>query len=52
MSRFKQIDVLYEGSDYYIVRQGTGKEKDRENLVAGDNIIVKGRGLDDRKVIR
>lgn len=50
MSRFKPIDVLYEGDDYYVVRQGdTGTNT---GLVVGDTIIVNARGLEDMKVIK
>ena len=50
MSRFKPIDILYEADTYYVVKQGTSSED--TGLVAGDNIIVKARGLEDSKVIK
>lgn len=50
MSRFKPIDVLYEGDDYYVVRQGDTSTN--TGLVVGDTIIVNARGLEDMKVIK
>lgn len=50
MSRFKSIDVLFEGEDYYVVQQGDSN--DNTGLVAGDTIIIKARGLEDMKVIK
>lgn len=50
MSRFKPIDVLFEGEDYYVVRQGDND--DNTGLVVGDTIIIKARGLEDMKVIK
>ncbi len=50
LSRFKAIEVLYETSDYYVVKQGTTVEN--TGLVVGDSIIVKGRDLEDLKVIK
>ena len=50
LSRFKKIEVLYEGKDYYIVKQGnSGKDT---GLVAGDKVIVKARGLENLKVMK
>lgn len=50
VSRFKKIEVLYEADTYYVVKQGISSED--TGLVAGDNIIVKARGLEDLKVIK
>lgn len=50
MSRFKTIDVLYEIDDYYVVKQGTTSTN--TGLVVGDRIIVKGKDLEDLKVIK
>lgn len=50
MSRFKTIEVLYEADSYYVVQQGTSSED--TGLVAGDNIIIKARGLEDSKVVK
>ncbi len=50
VSRFKPIEVLYEGEDYYIVNQGNSAKN--TGLVVGDNIIVKARGLEDKKVVK
>lgn len=50
MSRFKPIEVLFETDTYYVVKQGTNRED--TGLVAGDNIIVKARGLEDLKVVK
>lgn len=50
VSRFKPIEVLYETKDYYVVKQGTTNEN--TGIVVGDKIIVKGRDLQDLKVIK
>ena len=50
ISRFKPIEVLYEYGDYYIVKQGTTTQN--TGLVVGDKIIVKGRDLEDLKVVK
>ena len=50
ISRFKPIEVLYEYGNYYIVKQGTTTQN--TGLVVGDRIIVKGRDLEDLKVVK
>lgn len=50
ISRFKPIEVLYETGNYYIVKQGTTTQN--TGLVVGDRIIVKGRDLEDLKVVK
>ena len=50
ISRFKQIEVLYETGNYYIVKQGTTTQN--TGLVVGDRIIVKGRDIQDLKVVK
>lgn len=50
MSRFKPIEILYEADTYYVVKQGTSSED--TGLVAGDDIIIKARGLEDSKVVK
>lgn len=43
-TEFREVDILYEGSDYYVVRPvGTG----RKVLRAGDAVITHGTGLTD-----
>mgnify|MGYP001026908541 CR=1 FL=1 len=43
-TEFREADILYEGSDYYVVRPlGSG----RKILRAGDSVITQGTGLQD-----
>lgn len=43
-TEFREVDILYEGSDYYVTRPvGTG----RKVLRAGDAVITHGTGLQD-----
>lgn len=43
-TEFREVDILYEGSDYYVTRPvGTG----RKVLRAGDAVITHGTGLTD-----
>lgn len=49
VARYKNIEPLYEGSDYYIVKQNvTGND----SLVINDDIIVEAKDLDDKKVVK
>ncbi len=49
VSSYKKIEVQYEGTDYYIVKQNvTGND----SLVAGDDIIVEAKDLDNKKVVK
>lgn len=43
-TEFREVSILYEGSDYYVIRPlGTG----RKILRAGDAVITRGTGLQD-----
>lgn len=43
-TEFREVDILYEGSDYYVTRPlGSG----RKILRAGDTVITQGTGLTD-----
>lgn len=48
-SRFKAIDKIYEGENFYLVSQGTNEST---GLVVGDKIITQATGLADLKVIK
>ena len=49
VARYKNINPLFEGEDFYIVEQNvTGND----SLVAGDDIIVEAKDLDDKKVMK
>lgn len=49
VSRFKKINPLYEGDTYYVIEQGNTADT---GVVVQDNIIVKARGLEDKKVVK
>ncbi len=49
VSRFKEIVPLYEGDSYYVIEQGNTANA---GVVVQDNIIVKARGLEDKKVVK
>ncbi len=49
VARYKTIEKLFEGDEFYIVKQNvTGND----SLVAGDDIIVEAKDLDDKKVMK
>ena len=49
VSRYKKIEPLFEGEDFYIVKQNvTGND----SLVADDDIITEAKDLDDKKVVK
>lgn len=49
VARYKSIEPLFEGDDYYIVKQNvTGND----SLVINDDIIVEAKDLDDKKVVK
>lgn len=48
---FRQIDILYEGSDYYLVREGRGSKEGISYLQVNDLIITKGKKLFDGRVV-
>ena len=47
--RFKAIDILLERDNYYLVAHKPG---DSAALLPGDQVIVRGKGLSDGKVVR
>lgn len=47
-SRFKEINPIYQGENYYIVVQ----ENSDKALVAGDSVIVRGLNLADGKALK
>ena len=49
VARYKTIEKLFEGDDFYIVKQNvTGND----SLVVGDDIIVEAKDVDDKKVMK
>ena len=49
VASYKKIDPLYEGSDFYIVKQNvTGND----SLVVNDDIIVEAKDVNDKKVMK
>ncbi|MBQ2999391.1 MAG: hypothetical protein IJD64_02905 [Clostridia bacterium] len=48
---FRQIDILYEGSDYYLVKSGLEGDGEVEYLQVNDLIILNGKQLFDGMVV-
>jgi hypothetical protein len=48
---FRQVDILYEGSDYYLVREGRESTEEPAYLQVNDLIITKGKNLFDGRVV-
>ena len=48
---FRQIDILYEGGDYYLVREGRESSEELAYLQVNDLIITKGKNLFDGRVV-
>ncbi len=49
VASYKEIEPLYEGSDFYIVKQNV---TDNDSLVVNDDIIVKAKDVNDKKVMK
>lgn len=49
ISRFKPITTIYEGDHYYLIKQGSTNDT---GVVVGDNIIVKSKDIEDKKVVK
>ncbi len=49
--RLRYVEILYEGSDYYLVRADSESEDGRLYLAANDLIILNGRNLFDGRVM-
>ncbi|MGN1031793.1 MAG: HlyD family efflux transporter periplasmic adaptor subunit [Butyricicoccaceae bacterium] len=49
VSRFKQIEKLYESSSYYVVRMNVTGD---DSLVLNDDIIISAKDLDEKKVFK
>lgn len=45
---FKKVEIISEGSDYYILKAA---DDGKRTLLAGDEILVRGRGLYDGKLM-
>lgn len=48
---FRQIDILFEGSDYYLVKSGLEGDEEIEYLQVNDLIILNGKQLFDGMVV-
>lgn len=48
---FRQIDILYEGDDYYLVKEGLEGDEEVEYLQVNDLIILNGKQLFDGMVV-
>lgn len=48
---FRYIDIVYEGSDYYLVRQDVEDEEDRTYLKVNDLIILNGKNMFDGRIL-
>ncbi len=48
---FRQIDIIYEGSDYYLVKEGRESDDEIEYLQINDFIITEGKNLFDGRVV-
>lgn len=49
VSSYKNVEVLFEDEDFYIVKQAVIGD---DSLVVQDDIIVKAKELDDKKVVK
>lgn len=50
--RLRHIDVVYEGADYYIVREDAGAEDDdRIYLKSNEQLVVRGSNLFDGRIL-
>jgi hypothetical protein len=47
----RKIDIIYEGSDYYTVRDGVEGEDDDVYLQSNDNLILNGNNLFDGRIL-
>lgn len=48
---FRYIEILYEGSDYYLVREGMESDGDYAYLQVNDMIILNGKNMFDGRVL-
>ena len=48
---FRYIEIVYEGSDYYLVKEGIEDDEDRTYLKVNDLIILNGKNLFDGMVL-
>jgi len=51
--QLRYVDVIYEGADYYLVREEVETEKgdDRVFLSSNELLIVRGEGLFDGRIL-
>lgn len=49
VSKFKTIKPIYEGDNFYIIEQSIGN---KDSVVAMDDIIIKAKELEDKKVVK
>ncbi len=48
---FRYIDIMYEGSDYYLVKEGVADDEERTYLRVNDLIILNGKNMFDGRVL-
>lgn len=48
---FRYIDIVYEGSDYYLVKENVEDDGDRTYLKVNDQIILNGKNLFDGRIM-
>ncbi len=49
ISKFKEIEVLYEDDTYYIIKKVNGTSAE---IIPGDTIVVTSKALSDKKVVK
>ena len=47
-ARFRPVEILAEGDEFYVVRS---VNQDRKALRAGDEVVIRGTGLYDGKLL-
>ena len=51
-ARFKEITQIYEADTYYVVKQEITSPNTANALVMQDLIIVEGKEIEDKKVLK
>ncbi len=49
--QLRNIEIIYEGADYYIVKDGTGADEDKIYLKSNEQLVVSGSGLFDGRIL-
>ena len=50
--QFRYIDIVYEGSDYYLVKQDSEDDGDRKYLRENDMIILNTTNLFEGRILK